>query len=1071
MSNRKIDLDFPYEFYQRGRDALIVFFPSVRMRKIYPCYSRIKWADDLSCADLLYLADPFQELPEYQESGGSWYIDTDGNSQIETIARKLSPLLDEYKNILFYGSSMGGYLALNFSKYFKNVSVIAECPQIFLDNYRLAKELVNRICTPEQKKLLPYTADALLTEHNNLVYLYVNRWDHHFLKHIEPLMEVLEKKCSDSEQANKVYVTQYFNSSYKREHTAFQKDDALPIIKLLIGKEDIIPTKTNIIDTLLKPEQESNVETIESSQQDLPKKDGTKILIWGSCVSRDAFDFVNNPHQVIKFISRQSFATGLDDRGIEAKDFLDKKKKEAKDKKYFLKCLESDFLKLSKDEIIKTDFDVFVLELIDERFRIAQCNSGLYTYSTTGKTVEYHRVEKITLHDFDSDFKFELWSKGIMKLFSLLKEKNIKIILNKVYWTHNTSDSFSKEKLSDIVRNNMFLDKLYNFIEEKYGNIIEIISYPTGVFEADVNHKWNHEPFHYTLPTYEYFMQQFNEIILQDKQPLLEQKNGAQDNVDSFQNLKEHEKNIAGYYEFGTFLPTYLGTPIDWFKDPYKDRNWQWSLHAFNFFMKHYDKDGHFFSESLEFLDQLLEDWLEKFVSPAKDSEFPWHDHATALRLDRVIEYYKFLKEKNILTENQSKIFKSFILIHCEKLAQESFYSQHTNHGFDQAVSLFQASALFGYDDFKELALKRFIDELKFAFTTEGIHVENSPGYHKGMITNVLRALALIKKHGEVALEGFDLPLFLNNAIEFLMYCMRCDYRLAYIGDTPTYGLDLTLDENKNIPLYSTLKKLSGKITLEKNELLPQVKLYEKSGYFFYRSDWSNIKNSTHIIMKCGYLSPYHRQDDDLNILLSGMGEDWLIDSGLYSHNQKDLVRIYMRSARAHNVPIFDNIPIIRSYEELKDKDISIFQEETPKGAVACVTARTYMYKNTPIRRRLIIHNEHHFTIRDLLPKKITTNGTWLFHVPMDKIIKIKTSEIQVIGKHAIMTIKPKFVYHKDDGSKAKSRYKINIYQGWNNDFPSVVSFNMNQKIDSQVIAITAKDMNFSDFEIKLTCR
>ncbi len=50
-----------------------------------------------------------------------------------------------------------------------------------------------------------------------------------------------------------------------------------------------------------------------------------------------------------------------------------------------------------------------------------------------------------------------------------------------------------------------------------------------------------------------------------------------------------------------------------------------------------------------------------------------------------------------------------------------------------------------------------------------------------------------------------------------------------------------------------------------------------------------------------------------MNVLVHAYGEDWLIDSGLYNHNRRDPIRIYMRSARAHNVPFVAGAKIDRS--------------------------------------------------------------------------------------------------------------------------------------------------------------
>lgn len=54
-------------------------------------------------------------------------------------------------------------------------------------------------------------------------------------------------------------------------------------------------------------------------------------------------------------------------------------------------------------------------------------------------------------------------------------------------------------------------------------------------------------------------------------------------------------------------------------------------------------------------------------------------------------------------------------------------------------------------------------------------------------------------------------------------------------------------------------------------------------------------------MLKCGYLAYGHRHNDDGHILLYGLGEDWLIDSGMYGYKY-DQIRDYITSPSAHNL-------------------------------------------------------------------------------------------------------------------------------------------------------------------------
>ncbi len=73
-----------------------------------------------------------------------------------------------------------------------------------------------------------------------------------------------------------------------------------------------------------------------------------------------------------------------------------------------------------------------------------------------------------------------------------------------------------------------------------------------------------------------------------------------------------------------------------------------------------------------------------------------------------------------------------------------------SNHAFDQAIALFLISDFLKASPFskawKEIALARIERELDYSFTSDGVHVENSPSYHHGMISNIYQSLSKVLK-------------------------------------------------------------------------------------------------------------------------------------------------------------------------------------------------------------------------------------------------------------------------------------------------------------------------------------
>jgi hypothetical protein len=247
-------------------------------------------------------------------------------------------------------------------------------------------------------------------------------------------------------------------------------------------------------------------------------KKNTSIFIFGSCVTRDAFEFVKNNYSIVKYISRISLATAFQEKTVLSKQ----KFKNFKDiaiipedddvSKFHLKCLSIDFFKNSYKYISEKKFDIFIIDLIDERFKIASKDNSLHTYSVLGKKIHHHFGYQVILHGFDSDFKFAKWKEGVDILYGILLSKNCKIVLNKVFWAKSCNDTTMDIDIDIINRSNLLLSKMYQYIEENYKERTHIIEYDESLFVSDVNHKWGHAAFHYTSPAYEHFISQLTEI-------------------------------------------------------------------------------------------------------------------------------------------------------------------------------------------------------------------------------------------------------------------------------------------------------------------------------------------------------------------------------------------------------------------------------------------------------------------------------------------------------------------------------------------------------------------------------
>jgi hypothetical protein len=297
-------------------------------------------------------------------------------------------------------------------------------------------------------------------------------------------------------------------------------------------------------------------------------------------------------------------------------------------------------------------------------------------------------------------------------------------------------------------------------------------------------------------------------------------------------------------------------------------RTLAWRLHQFEFLpnLIAFDRK-HNSQRGSVLLDSLINSWWSKFqASPREMSNMAWHDHGTALRLQNLLLLRSHL--------GSSAFLDDLCLQHGHLLMSEAFYNRGNNHGLDQCLALFECGHEMQCPDMHQVATTRILDEIGIAFAADGGHVENSPGYHHFGINQ-------IKSANEVSLayagKPFKQTSLVERAEEILAHMTRPDRMLPHIGDTVDFVV-------RRLPQPDATD-----ITLS------------DSGWSIFRSGWD--AKAIHGVLKCGFLSQSHRQDDDLSFSLFGFGEEWLIDGGLFAHQPKDPMRIYMRSHEAHSLP------------------------------------------------------------------------------------------------------------------------------------------------------------------------
>ena len=313
--------------------------------------------------------------------------------------------------------------------------------------------------------------------------------------------------------------------------------------------------------------------------------------------------------------------------------------------------------------------------------------------------------------------------------------------------------------------------------------------------------------------------------------------------------------------------------------DPYEDRSWRFWFQNLSWLEGHLDSLNE--ESRTEQFDKIIFAWMQHIdAKNNNDDEFFYHDHSLAYRAMHLINCRKYASKHTVGLVDQHIADIGSLLI--SPLEDNSL----SNHAYDQAIALFLIAYQLPFEDSRKviweaISLERIERELSYSFTEDGVHVENSPSYHHGMITNIHKSLTKVLKiteHSKIRQHLANL----NRSVPYLTWIIRPDGKVPAIGDS----------EEKQVSTG-----LARRIAGENFQPQPEgMKVFGK-GYAVWRSD----PEAFHMTLKSCQHGRFHRHDDDCSLTLWHRGKNLLHDAGLLYYKEKDEMRIFVRSPSGHS--------------------------------------------------------------------------------------------------------------------------------------------------------------------------
>lgn len=251
---------------------------------------------------------------------------------------------------------------------------------------------------------------------------------------------------------------------------------------------------------------EAAVETVAKTPRLEAVPARTRVLIVGSCVSRDAFALMESSSlSLFKYIARSSLASATQ-AVVAGGELLASLSNIASP--WQRRMVEFDLTrKLPKILTDDDSFDVVLLDLIDERFALSVLNGTVFTVSNEFRCTGYP-LASATLLAYDHHERMRLWKEGAARFMALARPE--RVVLNKAFWATHASDGTQLENQADIQSHNQILARMYRHLEMHYP--LRSIRYQRELLVADKGHRWGLSPFHYVSGMYAHMIDELEKL-------------------------------------------------------------------------------------------------------------------------------------------------------------------------------------------------------------------------------------------------------------------------------------------------------------------------------------------------------------------------------------------------------------------------------------------------------------------------------------------------------------------------------------------------------------------------------
>jgi len=346
---------------------------------------------------------------------------------------------------------------------------------------------------------------------------------------------------------------------------------------------------------------------------------------------------------------------------------------------------------------------------------------------------------------------------------------------------------------------------------------------------------------------------------------------------------------------------------------------------------------------------EMFTRWHRDFGSRSDETSqgMAYHDETTAQRLLALITFLHCFGDA--LPASSVSWVRRLADTTADLLSAEEFYAGCNNHGMFQDISVLAYSILLEQTPERrrsliDLTTERLSSYFESCFTSEGVHIENTPTYHVMVCRSLEQVTAVLEAMGAENVDRYR--RLLRAAEQYALHAISPNGEFPLVSDTIRVNLDT--EANRLIFRspefeYAASRGARGRMPSERQAI------FQESGYAIVRSDW-NDADASYLYFSAAYNADYHKHSDEMSIYVRAHGADLLAESGPYGFNWTDPLTRYAFSSYAHNTLVVGGEGLPRTGADSRATTLTNLSSDKPGFDVV---GRTTRYPGVDWSRRV----------------------------------------------------------------------------------------------------------------------